>query len=388
MEGLSASNALTTSTQVITAESVQAEEVPTIPLESLETINALRPEVAIRSVAATRAISIPVPLVVQPSEYHRSFNEWMHIWWDGLRPHYFVFALAPVLLGSVLAWTQSMNTLHPFGQFHVTHFLATLITVILLQCGANLINDYYDYLRGIDKTNTFGAGGLIQQGVVRPVTILNSGLMLLGLATLFGIFVAIISTPLVLLLGLVGLLGAFFYSASNRSLSSLMLGEITAFLLFGPLMTVGAYAVQTHHGSWSVLLIGCIPGLLATAALYANNLRDHEGDAQAHKYTLATRLNLNLSRTLYSVLLLGAYVIVAALALPRGTPHFLLLAFWTLPSLLIALTGIMRTDTPAGFHMVMRETLKIETVFVLLLLIGLVLSTLLPWMSRLWFHLF
>ncbi len=378
--------ALTTSTQVITAETVQAEEVPTIPLESLETINALQPEIAIRAVTATQAVSVPVPLVVQPAEYHRSISEWLHIWWDGLRLHYLVFPLMPLLLGSVLAWTQTISARHLLGQFHLTHFFATLVLVILLQCGANLINDYYDYLRGIDKTNTFGVGGLIQQGIVRPVTLLNSGLTLLALATLGGFFLAIISTPLLLLLGLAGLLGAFFYSATRRALSSLMLGELTVFLIFGPLITLGAYAVQTRHASWSALLLGCIPGLLAAAVVYANNMRDNEGDAQALKYTFATRFNLKLSRTLYSILVLGAYVMVAILALPHGTPHFMLLAFWTLPSLFIVLSGVMRTDTPAGFHAIMRETLQLETMFISFLVIGLLLNTFGPLIVHLALH--
>src|ERR1700680_3306884 len=89
-----------TSSHVVKAPSVQSEEVPTIPLGSLQTLNALEPEVAVRSVAATRSVRLPAPLVVQPSEYRRSLGEWLQVWWEGIRPDYLPLAIMPVLVGS------------------------------------------------------------------------------------------------------------------------------------------------------------------------------------------------------------------------------------------------------------------------------------------------
>src|SRR6266700_7074267 len=92
------------SPHIVTAESVQAEEVPTIPLESLRTLSTLEPAVSVRSVEATQSVQIPAPLVVQPSEYRRSLGEWLQVWWDGIRPAYVSLAIMPFLLGSTLAW--------------------------------------------------------------------------------------------------------------------------------------------------------------------------------------------------------------------------------------------------------------------------------------------
>ena len=69
------------SPHVVTAESVQAEEVPTIPLGSLQTLSTLEPAVSVRSVEATQSVRLPAPLVVQPSEYRRSPGEWLQVWW-------------------------------------------------------------------------------------------------------------------------------------------------------------------------------------------------------------------------------------------------------------------------------------------------------------------
>src|SRR5947209_18868932 len=127
---------------VVTAESVQAEEVPTIPLESLRTLSTLEPAVSVRSVEATQSVRLPAPLVVQPSEYRRSLGEWLQVWWEGIRPGYLPLAIMPVLVGSTLAWTQGVSPGTPFGSFHFFIFTAVLFTVVVLQLAANLVNDY------------------------------------------------------------------------------------------------------------------------------------------------------------------------------------------------------------------------------------------------------
>src|SRR5205085_40574 len=250
------------SSQIIMADSVQAEEVPTLPLGSLQSLGGLQPEISIHSVASTRSVSMPAPLVVQPSEYRRSPGEWLSIWWDGIRPAYLPLSIMPVVVGSALAWTQSIASKSPLGHFHVLRFLATFIAVILLQIGAHLVNDYYDYLKGIDTSNSLGPGGLIQQGLIKPARVLSFGLILLALGALAGMLVAVSGGVLVFAFGLVGLLCAYFYSATSRALSSMALGELVSFLIFGPLIVLGAYIVQTGHIDRIALLYSIPLGLL------------------------------------------------------------------------------------------------------------------------------
>lgn len=366
------------SAHIVTAEAVQAEEVPTIPLGSLQTISALQPEVLVHSVASSRSVSMPVPLVVQPSEYRRSLGEWAQVWWDGIRPTYLWLSLLPMLLGSVLAWTQTITAKTPYGHFRLSHFLGTIIALVLLQVGAHLINDYYDYLRGIDTSNAFGPGGLIQQGLIKPSNVLTYGLALLLVGALVGMVVAFAGGPVVYVLGIVGLLCAYFYSATARSLSSLALGELAAFCVFGPLITLGAYMVQAGYADRSAFVYSIPLGLLAVAAIQANNMRDVEGDMHAGKRTIASFLGLQWNRVFLLTLLVCAYALIVLIALPHGAPHFLLLTLWTLPSLVVIITGILRTDTPAGLHLVMRQLLKLETSFALLLIIALIITVLLP----------
>ncbi len=371
------------SSKIATASSVQAEEVTTIPLSSLQTLNALEPEISVRSVATTRSVQLPAPLVAQPVAYRRSFSEWLQVWWEGIRPGYLTLAIMPVLLGSALAWIRTIAPQSPFGHFRLLHFIAALCAVIALQIGANLVNDYYDFIKGVDTGNPLGPGALIQQGLMKPIPVLSLGLVLLLLGALLGSVVALFGNLYIFLFGIIGLLCAFFYSATSYSLSSNALGELVSFCIYGPLITLGAYLVQAVDFAntstlVSVLLYSIPLGLLVTAVVHVNNMRDAESDLQAGKRTLATIMGLGLSRALYLLLLLGAYAIITALAIPRGAPHLVLIIWWTLPTMFVAITGVWRADLPGSLHNAMRETLKLFTFFTLLLIAALIISGIFP----------
>jgi 1,4-dihydroxy-2-naphthoate octaprenyltransferase len=378
----------TNSTKIVMAEAVQAEEVPTLPLGPMESISALEPEIAVRSVASTPVVSMPEPLVVQPSEYHRSAGEWVQIWKDGIRPAYLPLSFIPVLLGSTLAWTQTITLKAPFGQFHLTHFIGTVLAVFFLQAGGSLVNDYYDYVHGVDISNSLGPGGLIQQGLIKPTRILSVGFLALAFGAIIGLIVALRGGPLVVLFGLIGLLCAYFYSATKRSLSSLALGELVAFIIFGPFITLGAYMVQTGGIGRDVLIYSIPLGLLAAAVIHVNNMRDLESDAQSNKRTIAALLGVTWGRAWFLALVLAAYVIILVLGISRGAPHLILITLWTLPSLAVVATGIVRTDVSPGFHLVMEELLKLETAFGVLLAVALIVAALIPVMPVIPFHLF
>jgi 1,4-dihydroxy-2-naphthoate octaprenyltransferase len=270
----------------------------------------------------------------------------------------------------------------PLGQFRLVHFLGALIIVVLIQIGAHLVNDYYDYIRGIDTANLLASGGLIQQGLIKPTRILTYGLALLGSGALLGLLVAFPGGPLVYLFGLLGLLCAFFYSATARALSSLALGELVSFVVFGPLICLGAYLVQAGSMTRSMLIYSIPLGLLAAAAIHVNNMRDTESDALAGKRTIASLLGLEWSKAWFLVLLLGAYIVIAVLGIPRGAQHLILITFWTLPTAVVAASGILRTDSAASLDQVLRQVLKLQMFFALLLLVALIVSALIPVLPR------
>jgi 1,4-dihydroxy-2-naphthoate polyprenyltransferase len=368
------------SSQVIAEESVKAEEVPTLPLDSIRTLSTLQPEVSVHAVTPTQTTTVPEPLVVQPAEYRRSIGEWLGIWWDGMRPAYLSFAILPLILGSVLAWLSTISNRKPFGEFHLERFLIALIAVSLLQLGANLLNDYYDYLSGIDTSNSLGPGKLIQQGLIKPFRVLVMGLACLGCGALIGLFAAFYGGILPILFGIIGLLAAYFYSASRRSLSAFTLGQVTSFWIFGPFLTLGAYSVQVSRIDILPLVCSISLGLLLSSALYINDMRDVESDLQAHKRTLATLLSIRNNRIVCTLLLLAAYIPMLFLGfLPNGS-HLLLITLWTLPRMAVILLGIYRTVTPASLHTVMYQVLKLAALFTFLLIVALTIATYWYWL--------
>lgn len=368
--------------QIVRADSVMAEEVPTVPIDSLQIINALEPEVAIHTVASMRGTNMQSPLVAQSAEYRRGLSEWIDIWRDGMRLKYVSLSLLPVIVGSTLAWAQAVVQQHRMVSPDVPRLISIVIAVILLQIGANLLNDYYDHQHGIDTSNTLGPGGLIQQGFARPLNILIIGLTLLILGTLIGLITAGAGGFFACLLIILIALLAYFFSGSKWSLASFGLSELAGFLAFGPLPVISAYLIQTHGAYENRAFVYSLPlGLLGAAVIYANNLRDYEGDQHAHKHTLATLLKITPSRGLYTILLLAAYAVIIALGFPHGAPHFVLLTLWTFPTLVVAISGILRTKIAAGFQDVMKQTLKIQGFFSIYLIIGLIVTailTLLP----------
>src|SRR5438067_1789345 len=364
----------TISPHMVTADAVQSGKVPEVRAGMQQAVSELQPIISTYSVDTTRTVMQPLPLVEQPSESERSLRECLSIWWEGIRPAYLALSLLPVVLGSVAAWTQSISPKTPRGNFQPIKFVITLIAVLLLQISAHLINDYYDYLRGIDTNNSLGPGGLIQQGLIKPVRVLVAGLIALGLGALLGALVAVSGGWLAIVFGLMGILGAYFYSGISKGLSSLALGEIVCFFIFGPLITIGSYIVQTGHLDRIVYIYSISLGLLATAFIHLNNMRDTESDAPAGKLTLASLLGLHMNRILYVILVVGAYAPIVALGLPRHTPHLLLIVLWTLPMLTIAITTVLRTTSPASLHTAMLETLTLETFFTILLIVALIVT--------------
>jgi 1,4-dihydroxy-2-naphthoate polyprenyltransferase len=205
---------------------------------------------------------------------------------------------------------------------------------------------------------------------------------------LLGAFVAVSGGWPLIVFGLIGALTAYFYSGIPKGLSSLALGELVCFFIFGPLLTVGSYMVQTGHLDRIVYIYSISLGLLATAFIHLNNMRDIASDDPAGKLTLASLIGTRLSRTLYVILVVGAYAPIVALGLPSHAPHLLLLVLWTLPTLVIAITTVLRTTSPGSLHKAVFENLRLETYFTILLIIALIVTAFLPVLPHLpWFAL-
>ena len=236
--------------------------------------------------------------------------------------------LVPVLLGTVIAWTD--------GAFNFGLFLLALVGAVLFHLGTNVMNDYFDHTSGVDAANltpTPFAGGsrLVQRGLVDPKSIRNLAWGLYAAGTVVGLVLMSLTGPQLLLFGLIGFLLGFLYTAPPFRLVHRGLGEIAVGLGFGPVMVLGAYWVQTQQLSTAALYASIPIGILIATVLFINEIPDRMWDEKAGKRTVITRMSPQASVTGYAVLMGAAYLSIVVGVAIGLMPVATLIGLLTIP---------------------------------------------------------
>ncbi len=258
------------------------------------------------------------------------------IWWRAVRPFSFTASVTPVLVGSAAAAS--------IGRFHLGLFLVTLVAAVAIHAATNLVNDYYDHLRGVDTATSLGPSGVIQKGLLRPRTVLVGALVLFVVGSVLGLgLVAVAGWP-ILVIGLLSVLAGYAYTGGPLPLGYLGLGDFVVLVFMGPVIVLGAYFVQARTLSAAAVWAALPMAALVTAILVVNNLRDREDDRRHGKRTLATMLGPAGTRAEYGLLLLGAYTSILVGVLFRVLPGLALMAAFTLPQAVSA-WRIVRDET-------------------------------------------
>src|SRR5579872_6854630 len=224
----------------------------------------------------------------------------VRIWVMAARPKTLPLGVAPVLVGTALA-----GYLHVF---HPLRFVAALLGAMFIQIGANLSNDYSDAHRGADTEDRLGPVRVTAGGLVPPRQVLIATYVSFGLAVLFGIYLIAVAGWELLLVGAASILAGVAYTGGPRPYGYEGLGELFVFLFFGIVAVVGSYFVQVQSLPWQAFVCAVPVGLLASAILVVNNVRDLETDRRAGKRTLAVRLGRERTRTLYAAMLALAFL--------------------------------------------------------------------------------
>lgn len=228
-----------------------------------------------------------------------------------MRPMVLTASAAPVIVGSSLGLAVT-------GEFSFGLFALALGGIVCIQAGANMANDYYDHLSGNDwanKTPTPFSGGsrLIQNGDMSPRAMLAEAIVFLAAGAGCGVVILVLTRSVfIFALGLIGLSGAFFYSARPVKLCYRGLGEITIAFLFGILPVAGAYYLQAGRLDWHFLAPGVIVGLLIFLIILVNEFPDLGADASAGKKTLVVKSGVPVSVSIYRTAVELTYVIALA----------------------------------------------------------------------------
>jgi len=249
-------------------------------------------------------------------------------WWQGARPRTLPAAVSPVAAGTgVAAYYDSVDWL-----------LASLAMVVALalQVGVNYANDYSDGVRGTDADRV-GPMRLTASGVAAPALVRRAALAGFAVGAIAGLVIVVVTQQWwLLVVGVACIAAAWFYTGGASPYGYRGLGELSVFVFFGLVATVGTEYIQTETLSWFGVLVASGVGSLACALLVVNNLRDIPTDAVSGKRTLAVRLGDRRTRALYVGLVAVSLVVVVAAAI------------WWTPWALLALVAFIPVAPPIG----------------------------------------
>jgi 1,4-dihydroxy-2-naphthoate polyprenyltransferase len=197
------------------------------------------------------------------------------------------------------------------GNFHLGHYLLALIGSLLVHMTVNVINDYHDYLDGIDlntrRTPFSGGSGVLPENLLKPNQAFWFATLCLLIAMAIGFYFCIakgwILFPLLLIAGF----SAYFY---NVVLSKRMMGEIFAGLGFGPLLVLGSYFIQTGRYSWETLFASLAPGILTANLLFLNEFPDSEADQEGGRKHFVISLGRRDASYLFVALMGVSYLCI------------------------------------------------------------------------------
>ncbi len=268
-------------------------------------------------------------------------------------------SLFPVAVATALAYFKD-------HAWNFWLFGLTALGVAALQIGANLLNDYYDSF-GSDPLNRnvtpfSGGSRVIQDRQLSPAQVRTMAFLMLGLGAGCGLLLIYLGRPWVAVVGLLGLGAALFYSASPVQIMSLGLGECLIFLAFGPLLTWGAYYVQTGTFCWLGAAVSLPLAFLITAIIWINEFPDMEADMAAAKHHLVARLGLKRSRWVYAALMIAPFISLFLLIEIFHLPDLIIAGLAPLPLAVRAVRLAFRTP-PTDPEFVPAQALTIQTHF-------------------------
>ena len=290
----------------------------------------------------------------------------LRIWLMAARIRTLPAAVAPVLVGTSLAIER--------GIFRPGPVVAALLGSILIQVGTNLANDYSDARRGADAEDRVGPVRVTAGGLVPPRQVLIATYVTFGLAVLCGLYLVVVAGIELLIVGVASIAAGVLYPGGPKPYGYEGLGEVFVFVFFGLVAVSGSTFAQLQSWPWEAFVLAVPVGLLAAAILVVNNVRDMDSDRRAGKRTLAVRLGRERGRTIYALMVYGAYVVAPLPWLLGALSPWLALPWLTLPlAVKLARTVREHADGPTLNEM-LAQTGVLQLAFCLLLSAGVLAS--------------
>ncbi len=288
------------------------------------------------------------------------------------RPKFLVASVAPVLVGTAAGYS-AVET------FQTHLFVLALLAIMALHAGANITNDYFDHLSGndwVNKNPTPFSGGrrFIQQGILSPKATLLAALVCLAAGSAIGLVIVLLTRSVfILIIGLIGLLGGFFYTAKPIQFGYRCIGEFVIAILFGLLPVYGSYYLQAETIDTIPILPAFIVSILIFLVILVNEFPDVSADAAVNKRTLIVRFGVPAGVWIYRVVLVASFIIAAAMLTYRLLFFAGLFYLLTLPIAVLAIKSVNKNDlVKPGQYRASQVTVLLHTIGGLALATGFV----------------
>jgi 1,4-dihydroxy-2-naphthoate polyprenyltransferase len=303
---------------------------------------------------------------LQPSPSSIAKDHGLRKWWQLTRPHTLTAAFAPVLLGTALAIEVT--------DLNLILFLAMLFSCLLIQAATNMFNEYYDYVRGLDTEESIGIGGAIVRNGIKPNTVLTLALGLYGIAILIGVYICLNTTWWLAAIGLIGMLVGYLYTGGPLPIAYTPFGEIFAGFFMGLLFILISFYIQTGTLTTTSVMVALPSFLLVGGILLSNNIRDFDGDKEFGRKTLSILIGKKNSVHLLAGMFIASYIWIFALIATGISTPWLLIVVLSLPKAIKAIKGFKTGTNPLEMMPAMKATAQTNTIFALLLSVGLFIS--------------
>lgn len=287
-----------------------------------------------------------------------SRENWIH----GARPKTLPAAIAPVVVGTAIAYFEK-------GANPVIALLA-LVVALAFQVGVNYSNDYSDGIKGTDADRV-GPVRLVGQGLATPAAVKKAALISYAVGAIAGLLIVALSGLWILIpAGVACIAAAWFYTGGKNPYGYLGFGEVFVFIFFGLVAVVGTSFAQTGNYTELSLLGGVGCGALSVAILVTNNLRDRTKDMAANKKTLAVRIGDKKTRELYRTCILVAFAMPVVMTLIAGGPKFAYISLATMLTARRPLMAVQNGANGAELIPVLVDTGKLLILFAISLSVG------------------
>ncbi len=268
-------------------------------------------------------------------------------------------AIAPVLIGCAIAYKG--------GGFHFWAAFFAMLGAILIQIGTNFANDYFDFVNGADTEDRIGPTRATQAGLITPASMKYAFIITFALVVpIIGYMAYRGGWPLIGV-GIASIISGILYTGGPKPLGYMGLGDIFVLVFFGPVAVAGTEYVQSLQLSTEAILAGFASGLISTAILVVNNLRDKDTDKHVGKNTLAVRFGATFVRIEYTL----CFVITGLITAYLATVHSLWVFLALLPLLRsVPINRSMWTQSGADLDPNLGKTAQVLILYSLFLSVG------------------